>query len=240
MDNFSYMQAWQLPNRGFINFVTRYKDPSDRTLFFITSPDGTKWSEWTRLAAIEKGHYQISTCSAQKAVTAFNYHPNPKGLNWRTDLYYLETPDFGHTWQNAAGKKVNVPLTTPDNNALVHDYAAEGLKVYLKTFASIPMAILSFSSSPAKDTNPVLKMTLVLGHFYNGPAMIGTSVPSPLPTATTTWDRCISKLMVPIALSHLPKLVLRHITLVAKWSCGRATTTRFCHPSSASSMTSFP
>lgn len=132
MDNFSYMQAWQLPNRGFINFVTRYKDPSDRTLFFITSSDGTKWSEWTRLAAIEKGHYQISTCSDQKAVTAFNYHPTPKGLNWRTNLYYLETPDFGHTWQNAAGEKVNIPLTTSDNNALVHDYASEGLKVYLK------------------------------------------------------------------------------------------------------------
>ena len=97
-------------------------------------------------------------------------------------------------------------------------------KFISKTFASIPMAILSFSSSPVKDTNPVLKITLVLGHFYNGLAMIGTSAPSPLPTATTTWDRSISKLMVPIALLHLRKPVLRHITLVAKWPCGKATT----------------
>ena len=132
MDNFSYMQAWHLPNRGFINFVTRYKDPADRTLFFTTSPNGVKWSEWTRLAAIEKGHYQISICSSQKAVTAFNYHPAPHGLNWRTNLYYLETPDFGQTWQNAAGEPVEIPLTTPHNNALVRDYEAEGLKVYLK------------------------------------------------------------------------------------------------------------
>lgn len=160
MDNFSYMQAWQLPNHGFINFVTRYKDPSDRTLFFITSPDGTKWSEWTRLAAIEKGHYQISTCSAQKAVTAFNYHPNPKGLNWRTNLYYLETPDFGHTWQNAAGKKVDVPLTVPDNNALVHDYAAEGLKVYLKDIRLDPngnpviLVITSEGYESGPENNP--------------------------------------------------------------------------------------
>lgn len=54
MDNFSYMQAWHLPDRGFIAFVTRYKDPSDRTLFFTTSENGVEWSEWTRLAAIDR------------------------------------------------------------------------------------------------------------------------------------------------------------------------------------------
>lgn len=132
MDNFSYMQAWHLPGRGFINFVTRYKVPSDRTLFFMTSKDGVAWSEWQRLAAIDKGHYQVSACTETRAGSAFNYHPEPKGLNWRTNLYYVETPDFGETWTNAAGEPVDLPLTTPDNNALVHDYAAEGLKVYLK------------------------------------------------------------------------------------------------------------
>jgi hypothetical protein len=132
MDNFSYMQAWHLPGRGFIAFVTRYKDPSERTLFFMTSQNGVEWSEWTRLAAIDKGHYQISIHSDTKCCTAFNYHPEPQGLNWRTNLYYLETTDFGESWQNAVGDTVNVPVTTPDSNSLVHDYAAEGLKVYLK------------------------------------------------------------------------------------------------------------
>lgn len=132
MDNFSYMQAWHLPGRGFISFVTRYQDPADRTLFFMTSENGVNWSEWTRLAAIDKGHYQISSCTAEKAGTAFNYHPEPQGLNWRTNLYYVETTDFGETWQNAAGESVDVPLITEKNNALVYDYAAEGLKVYLK------------------------------------------------------------------------------------------------------------
>ncbi|MCH2664222.1 BNR repeat-containing protein, partial [bacterium] len=132
MNNFSYMQAWHLPERGFIAFVTRYKDPSDRTLFFMTSQNGREWSEWTRLAAIDKGHYQISIHSNTKCCTAFNYHPEPQGLNWRTNLYYLETVDFGGSWQNAAGDTIDVPLTTPGNDALVHDYAAEGLKVYLK------------------------------------------------------------------------------------------------------------
>ncbi|HCK09433.1 MAG TPA: hypothetical protein DHW45_06125 [Candidatus Latescibacteria bacterium] len=132
MNNFSYMQAWHLPEHGFIAFVTRYKDPSDRTLFFMTSQNGREWSEWTRLAAIDKGHYQISIHSNTKCCTAFNYHPEPQGLNWRTNLYYLETVDFGGSWQNAAGDTIDVPLTTPGNDALVHDYAAEGLKVYLK------------------------------------------------------------------------------------------------------------
>jgi hypothetical protein len=54
------------------------------------------------------------------------------GVNYRTNLYYLETVDFGKTWQNAAGDLVDIPLTTPQNNALVHDYGAEDLKVYLK------------------------------------------------------------------------------------------------------------
>jgi hypothetical protein len=132
MDNFSYMQPWYLPGRGFIAFVTRYKDPADRTLFFTTSEDGVDWSEWTRLAAIDKGHYQISIHSSRKCCTAFNVHPEPLGLNWRTNLYYLETVDFGKTWQNAAGESVDIPLRATQNDALVHDYGAEDLKVYLK------------------------------------------------------------------------------------------------------------
>jgi hypothetical protein len=132
MDNFSYMQAWNLPGRGFIAFVTRYKDPAERTLFFMTSKNGVQWSEWTRLAAIDKGHYQISIHSDYKCCTAFNYHPEPHGLNWRTNLYYLETVDFGDSWQNAAGETVDIPVTAAKNESLVYDYEALGLKVYLK------------------------------------------------------------------------------------------------------------
>ena len=122
-------------------------DPADRTLFFVTSADGAKWSEWTRLAAIDKGHYQISICSEKKAVTAFNYHPVPRGLNWRTNLYYLETSDVGKTWQNAVGEPVEVALTTPESNALVHDYAAEGQKIYLKDIRLDPNDGLLYAGS---------------------------------------------------------------------------------------------
>ena len=63
---------------------------------------------------------------------AFDFHPQPGGLNARTNLYYLETRDQGRTWTNAAGEAVKTPLTEIDNPALVHDYQAEKQLVYLK------------------------------------------------------------------------------------------------------------
>ncbi|HUT09376.1 MAG TPA: BNR-4 repeat-containing protein [Thermoguttaceae bacterium] len=130
--NFSYMQAWHVPTRGFVCFFTRYNDPAQRTSFFMTSPDGVRWSEWLRLAAIDWGHYQISTASARKAAAVCNFHPEGKGLNWRTNLYYMETADWGKSWQSAGGDPLALPLNQPDNPALVHDYRADGLNVYLK------------------------------------------------------------------------------------------------------------
>ncbi len=132
IDNFSYAQVWHLPRKGFVCFFTRYNDPVQRTSFFMTSADGVTWSAWKRLAAIDWGHYQISAANGDKAVAAFNYHPKGKGLNWRTNLYYIETSDFGATWQTVAGQPLNLPLTESENAALVHDYAAKGLNVYLK------------------------------------------------------------------------------------------------------------
>ncbi len=132
MTNFSYMQSWYIKGQGFICFFTRYGYPADRTICYMTSKDGEKWSQWLRLAAIDKGHYQISTANDKKAGTAFNYHPNPKGLNWRTNLYYIETGDFGRTWHSADGTDISLPLKEAKNPGLVHDYQAEGLNVYMK------------------------------------------------------------------------------------------------------------
>jgi hypothetical protein len=127
-----YMQAWHVPEKGFACFFTRYNYPAKRTICFMTSADGVTWSEWTRLAAIDEGHYQISAPSGRKAATAFNYHPQGKGLYWQTNLYYMETNDFGETWQTVDGEKLTLPLTEVNNPALVHDYQAEDLLVYLK------------------------------------------------------------------------------------------------------------
>ncbi len=132
ISNFSYMQAWHTPDKGFAAFFTRYNDPAQRTSFSMNSLDGVKWSAWQRLAAIDWGHYQISAVGGGKAAAVFNYHPAGKGLNWRTNLYYIETADLGRTWQTAGGKPIQPPLTKPKNSALVHDYSSEGLNVYLK------------------------------------------------------------------------------------------------------------
>ncbi|MGB2819888.1 MAG: BNR-4 repeat-containing protein, partial [Phycisphaerae bacterium] len=132
MTNFSYVQAWHAGGEGFVCFFTRYNYPAPRTLCFMTSRDGVKWSQWLRLAAMEKGHYQISARAGTKAGAAFNFHPDPKGLNWRTNLYYIETDDGGGTWHTVDGKELALPLRGPDSPALAHDYRAEKLNVYLK------------------------------------------------------------------------------------------------------------
>lgn len=130
--NFSYMQSWHVTGRGFICFFTRYGDPAARTICCMTSRDGVHWSRLQRLATIDEGHYQISAVGKERAGSAFNYHPKGKGLNRRTNLYYIETSDFGKTWHSADGKPLNLPLNRVDNGALVHDYRSEGLNVYLK------------------------------------------------------------------------------------------------------------
>ncbi|MGH9848004.1 MAG: BNR-4 repeat-containing protein [Blastocatellia bacterium] len=137
--NFSYGQIWNLPAHGFLFLHTRYSKDSHRRLFWMTSADGRQWDEPRMLAHIAEGDYQISWAHGNVVGTAFDYHPDraghgsvDRGLNARTNLYYLETPDGGKTWRTAAGQSVATPLTTAQNAALVHDYQSEGLLVYLK------------------------------------------------------------------------------------------------------------
>lgn len=134
--NFSYGQPWRTPDRGFVFLHTRYA--RGRGLHWATSPDGIEWSEPKPLAMFGQGHYQISRMAvhgeaAGRVATAFDFHPDPGGLNARTNLYYLQTDDAGATWTGADGARVEVPADSDDAPALlVHDYRSEGLLVYLK------------------------------------------------------------------------------------------------------------
>ncbi|MHB8902891.1 MAG: LamG-like jellyroll fold domain-containing protein, partial [Thermoguttaceae bacterium] len=133
--NFSYTQPYYLKGQGFFFLHTRYGQ-GGRRMFLMTSPDGRTWSEGEKLAMIEMGHYQVSwPCGNRKVGTAFDMHPAPDGLNWRTNLYYMETDDFGKTWRNVQGEKLHLPLTAVENPALVHDYRREDRKVYVKDVA---------------------------------------------------------------------------------------------------------
>jgi len=154
--NFSYMQAWNVAEHGFICFFTKYGYPAARTLCYMTSQDGIDWDERQRLAAIDEGHYQISAVGKKRAGSTFNYHPEGKGLNWRTNLYYLETTDFGKTWNSVDGKYLGSPLIQPDNDALVYDYKSEKLKVYLKdiVYDENDYPVILFLTSKGYESGP--------------------------------------------------------------------------------------
>jgi hypothetical protein len=126
--NYSYPQPWHIEGQGFFFLHTWYKD--GRGLYFRTSPDGRTWSERIEMAHIEEGHYQVSWPWQGRVGSCFNYHPAGKGLNFRTNLYYMHTADMGKTWSAADGTPVPIPVKDIVNPALVRDYAAEGRLVY--------------------------------------------------------------------------------------------------------------
>jgi len=157
--NFSYCHPWHIAGRGFLALHTRYTKDHHRRLFSMTSADGVHWDEPRMLAHVHKGHYQISWRLGSRLGTAFNYHPHPVGLNARTNLYYMETHDFGETWRNAQGQALEIPLTAPHNPALVREYEADSLLVYLKDIAFdaegrpviLYLTSRGYESGPAND-----------------------------------------------------------------------------------------
>jgi len=130
-DIFSYSQPWSTP-RGIVWLHTRYQQYNYRALYVSGSTDGTTWAEPRRLALIERGDYQVSWAQGSKVGTAFDYHPYKTGLNGRTNLYYLETNDGGATFTTVDGTPVALPVSAIRNVAMIHDYQADGLLVYLK------------------------------------------------------------------------------------------------------------
>lgn len=129
--NFSYPQPLYQPGRGFLFIHTWYV--KGRGNYMMTSdPAGLQWSERKQTAYFEEGHYQISgTWSNRKTGVAFNMHPKGKGLNYRTNIYYMESDDFGATWKTAAGGVLTTPLADKVNPALAAEYQSRGRIVYL-------------------------------------------------------------------------------------------------------------
>lgn len=152
--NFSYSQPWHLGDHGFVFLHTHYEP--GRVMRWMTSRDGRQWDEPRQLANFGKGHYQVSFSDGRRVGTSFNYHPPQGGLDARTNLYFLETLDGGRSWQTAVGQKIASPLTQVQNPALVHDYAAEGLLVYLKDvqFDSQGRPVLLFLTSRGHEPGP--------------------------------------------------------------------------------------
>lgn len=130
--NYSYPQPTYYPGKGFLFMHTWYSP--ERGLYIMTSnPDGTKWSKRKKISYIERGSYQVSdTWQNKKTGTAFNMHPKAKGLNWRTNLYYMESDDFGESWKSVDGQLLDIPLTNAKTPALVAEYQSKHRNVYMK------------------------------------------------------------------------------------------------------------
>jgi len=152
----TYPQPWLVPGRGFLLCFTKYT--KGRELYWSTSADGRAWTEDRKLAGMG-GHYQTSREKDGRVITAFNYHPGGN-VDKRTNLYYVETRDFGKTWQNAAGETVTTPLENTRNPALVRDYEAEGRLVYMKDInfdhagRPVILVITSGGYQPGPENDP--------------------------------------------------------------------------------------
>jgi len=156
--NFSYPQPWYITGKGFL-FIHVYYGVGGRSIQMITSSDGVSWSDRRLLSYIGEGHYEVSRPWKGKVGVAFNYHPKGQGLDYRTNLYYMESDDFGRTWKNVTGESLGIPLTTTKNPALVFDYEHHEprLNVYMKD--------LAFDS----EGRPIILFVTSLGH-ESGPA----------------------------------------------------------------------
>jgi len=166
-DNFSYLQSYYQKGKGFLHLMTHYErgmlkygaTKSRRTIGCITSQDGVKWSAIHDLGTIQEGHYQTSGTWKNKIGTSFNMHPDTEkgaGLDYRTNLYYVETTDFGKTWHNAQGQKLTLPLNTPENVALVKDYRSEDLNVYINdvAYTTDGKPVILYVTSKGPDPGP--------------------------------------------------------------------------------------
>ena len=153
---FTYPQPRWLDTRGFLFLFTKYTD--GRELYFSTSLDGREWTPDEKFAGMG-GHYQTSHARDGRVITAFNMHPGGN-VDKRTNLYFLQTDDFGHTWRNVGGQSLVLPLVSPDNPALVHDYRTDKLNVYIHdldldaTGAPVILYITSAGHQPGPPAEP--------------------------------------------------------------------------------------
>ena len=175
--NFSYAQPWYLADQGFLLLHSFYglRDPI-RRLYVNTSKDGIVWDHaWELNAAnsrpafalIPGGSYQVSRANGPTVGTMFDYNVDAVG---RTNLYYVQTADFGRTWKTEGGTAIDLPFTTVKNAALVHDYEAEHRYVYLKEigFDATGQPVLLYLTSPTEANDTTTPRTWHTARFDAG------------------------------------------------------------------------
>ncbi|MDD6363986.1 MAG: BNR-4 repeat-containing protein [Bacteroidales bacterium] len=157
----AYPQVYYNKDRGFFLFCTRYDGV--RRSFFQTSPDGIEWSDYMPVASIvepgetRSGHYQITAYDGKdKLVSTFNRHIDG-ACDTRTNIYYIQSTDWGKTWTAADGKTViDLPVEREQGPALIRDYRSEGRNCYIKdvNFDSKGNPIIYFVTSDNYKCGP--------------------------------------------------------------------------------------
>lgn len=161
---FAYPQIWNT-KQGFFHFFTKYTGV--RELYFETSTDGYQWTGDVMLSGIREspdkksGHYQVSNHFKDGTIigTFFNRHRDGHP-DTRTDLYYLQTRDFGKTWEDIDRNLVNLPLTEVNILPLIIDYQSQGKNVYMKDMGfnrkgwPVCLYITSGGHEPGPDNKP--------------------------------------------------------------------------------------
>lgn len=133
-EEMTYPQPWFIPGQGYFHFFTKYTGV--RELYFETSSDGKTWTEDRKLAGIKKpsyeksGHYQVSNHTGDKIVTFFNWHPNGN-VDKRTNIYYVQTRDFGKTFETIEGQKLALPIEEIASPSRILDYETQQKNVYI-------------------------------------------------------------------------------------------------------------
>ena len=169
---FSYGQPWNVPGEGILFVHNRYDLGKGRAVAFSTHPKGTDtWTEPQVLAAI-RSHYQISGAKGKTVGVAFNAYAN---LDYRTDLYHVQTDDFGKTWRTAGGQAVTLPITDADSPTLVRTYSrgldgkSARLNVYLKDVAfdkvGRPVILYLLSPGPRPATEDDQARQWMIAHW---------------------------------------------------------------------------
>jgi hypothetical protein len=134
-EEMTYPQPKYISGRGFLHLFTKYTGL--RELYMETSRDGQSWSDDRKLAGIKRpkdaqsGHYQISGQRGDTVAFFYNWHPNGN-VDLRTNIYYMQTADFGQTWTNVKGEELSLPVSEVNNPGLVKEFFSQELNVYIK------------------------------------------------------------------------------------------------------------
>ncbi|GAB5406712.1 MAG: BNR-4 repeat-containing protein [Aureliella sp.] len=155
----TYPQPHFAPGLGCLHLFTKYTGV--RELYWESSKAGRIWTADQKLAGIREpgdsrgGHYQTSARLGNRIGTFFNRHPNGN-VDRRTDLYYVETNDFGATWKTVDGNKITTPITKVDSPARAVDFASQERNVYLKdmNFDSQGRPVLLYVTSCGHEPGP--------------------------------------------------------------------------------------